>query len=155
MTGKASQAIALEPRVAVSAPRARVVAHPVPKAPADARRFLPLYAALSLAVLTSPVLLDATLANDWSRFWQLIWLGFDLGVAASLVGVAVSAYRRSPWLTGWAATAGGLLACDAWLDVMTASDARHMILTGVIAMTLELPLMALCLTMGSHAGSAP
>jgi hypothetical protein len=151
---KAARALALESHVALAVPRPRSTPRFAPGMHADVRRLFPPFVALSAAVLATPVLLGATITDDWSGFWQLTWLAFDLGLAAALVAVAVSAYRGSPWLEGWAATAGGLLACDAWLDVMTASDSRHMILTGLIAMTLEVPLLALCLLIGSRAGSS-
>jgi hypothetical protein len=78
-------------------------------------------------------------------FWQLTWLGFDLAVAGALIVAAVGALRHSPWSEGSAAVAASLLACNAAVDVTTAPDARHMILAGITAVTVEVPLMALCL----------
>jgi hypothetical protein len=106
---------------------------------------LPLFTVLSVAVLPSPFLLDATLESDWSTFWQLTWLGFDAAVAAALVVAGVGAFRRSSWSEGSAAVAASLLACNATVDVTTAADTRHMILSAIVAVTLEVPLMALCL----------
>jgi hypothetical protein len=47
---------------------------------------------------------------------------FDIVLALLRVGVAVSAWRRSPWLEGAATAAATLLLVDAWFDVLTASS---------------------------------
>lgn len=106
---------------------------------------LPLFAVLSAAVAATPLLLDSTFESDWRRFWQFTWLGFDAAMTAALVIAAVGAFRRSPWSEGSAAVAASLLACNAVVDVTTAADARHIVLAGIAAVTLEVPLMALCL----------
>jgi hypothetical protein len=107
--------------------------------------FLPPFAVLSVAVVVSPIELHATFANDWNTFWQLTWLGFDAAVTGALVVAAVGAFRRSPWSEGAAAVAASVLASNATIDVTTAADTRHMILAAVVAVTLEAPLIALCL----------
>jgi peptidoglycan/LPS O-acetylase OafA/YrhL len=105
----------------------------------------PLFTVLSAAVAASPLLLDSTLESDWRRFWQFTWLGFDAAMTGALVIAAVGAFRRSPWSEGSAAVAASLLACNAVVDVTTAADTRHIVLAGITAVTLEVPLMALCL----------
>jgi hypothetical protein len=133
--------------------RSRERATPVfPAAAYDLRRLwsarpslLPLFTVLSAAVVVSPFLLDSTLESDWHRFWQFTWLGFDAAMTGALVIAAVGAFRRSPWSEGSAAVAASLLACNAVVDVTTAADTRHVVLAGITAVTLEVPLMALCL----------
>jgi hypothetical protein len=105
----------------------------------------PLFTVLSAAVVATPFLLDSTFESDWRRFWQFTWLGFDAAVTGALVVAAVAAFRRSPWSEGSAAVAASLLACNAVVDVTTAADTRHIVLAGITAVTLEVPLMALCL----------
>jgi hypothetical protein len=106
---------------------------------------LPLFMLLSAAVVATPFLLDSTFESDWRRFWQFTWLGFDAAMTGALVVAAVGAFRRSPWSEGSAAVAASLLACNAVVDVTTAADTRHIVLAGITAVTLEVPLMALCL----------
>ena len=82
-----------------------------------------------------------------ANHWAVTWTGFDLALAAGLLSVAIAAYRRSPWLPRLAMMAGTLLACDAWFDVLTASDGTDVQLAILGAVGAELPLAVLCFVM--------
>lgn len=65
--------------------------------------------------------------------------------------MAVSAWRRSPWLEGVATAAAALLVVDAWFDILT--SATHVELGIAIgeAVVVELPLAALCVLLARDA----
>jgi hypothetical protein len=76
--------------------------------------------------------------------WDIAWAGFDLGLALLLFAVAISAWRRSPWLEGAAAAAGALLIVDAWFDIMTSWTHLELAIAIGEAVLVELPLAGLC-----------
>jgi hypothetical protein len=72
-------------------------------------------------------------------------------LAMLLLTVAVTAWRRSPWLEGAATAAAALLFIDAWFDVLTSSSQSELILAVVEAVVVELPLALLCLLLARGA----
>jgi hypothetical protein len=76
--------------------------------------------------------------------WRTVWAGFDVAEALALIGVAITALRRSPWLEVLAAIAGTLLCTDAWFDITLEWGGKHMVSSIVEAAVLELPLAAIC-----------
>jgi hypothetical protein len=76
--------------------------------------------------------------------WRIAWIGFDVGLALTLAGVAVAAYRRSPWLVGVATGATTLLVCDAWFDVLSARSHRELIASLALAVFVEIPGAIVC-----------
>lgn len=76
--------------------------------------------------------------------WDIAWAGFDVGLALLLLGVAVSAWRRSPWLEGTATAAAALLVVDAWFDILTSSTRLELAIAIGEAVLVELPLAGLC-----------
>lgn len=77
--------------------------------------------------------------------WDLAWSGFDVGLAAALLAVAFAAWRQRRWLPAAAGLAAGLLACDAWFDLLTAHTRTELAAAAVLAAVAELPMCALCL----------
>jgi hypothetical protein len=71
--------------------------------------------------------------------------GFDIALVFLLVGVAVAAWLRSPWLEGAATAAATLLFVDAWFDVLTASSRSELVIAIVEAVVVELPIAVFCL----------
>jgi hypothetical protein len=60
-----------------------------------------LFAAAALVLVPWVVFLVRALPSDHrSAHWDVAWGGFDTALALLLVGVAVAAWRRSPWLEG-------------------------------------------------------
>ena len=79
-----------------------------------------------------------------SRRWDVAWTGFDIGLALGFAGTAVAAWRRSPWVTAFAAATGTLLLADAWFDVVLESRGAETRTAIVEAVFAELPVAALC-----------
>ena len=110
-----------------------------------ARWVVPLFAASALFLLPWIVVLARVLpATERAAHWDVAWAGFDAGMALVLLGVAVAAWRRSPWLEGAAAAAATLLVVDAWFDVLTSSTTTGLVAAVAEAVVVELPLAALC-----------
>jgi hypothetical protein len=105
-----------------------------------------LFAAAALVLVPWVVFLVRALpSHHRSAHWDVAWGGFDIALALLLVGVAVAAWRRSPWLEGAATAAATLLFVDAWFDVLTASNRSELVIAIVEAAVVELPIAVLCL----------
>lgn len=76
--------------------------------------------------------------------WRTVWAGFDVAEAAALIGTALTALRRSPWLAPVAAITGTLLCVDAWFDITLEAGGRHLLSSVLEAAFVELPLAAIC-----------
>jgi hypothetical protein len=104
-----------------------------------------LYTAMGIFLVPWAIWLGATLRPDHTTDrWDVVWTGFDLGLALAFVLTAVAAWRRSPWVGALAATSGTLLVVDAWFDIILEShekDIRAAIMRAVLA---EFPVAALC-----------
>jgi hypothetical protein len=108
------------------------------------RLVAPFFAAAGLALLPWTIWLTQRLPNHHTNeHWRALWVGFDLGLAAALIGTAVAAVRRSPWLEASAAVAGTLLLCDVWFDTLLESG-RGLWLALLEAAAVELPLAGIC-----------
>jgi hypothetical protein len=79
-----------------------------------------------------------------TRHWDLIWIGFDLAIAAMLGVTALAARFGRAWLPAAAAASAALLASDAWFDVASARPGRQLIVAGLEAGLAELPLAIVC-----------
>jgi len=105
-----------------------------------------LYGVAALFLVPWVVLLYVSLpASHRAAHWNVAWVGFDVIMAVLLTAVAVSAWRRSPWLEGAATAAGTILIVDAWFDVVTSSSTGEFVLAAAEALFVELPLAYLCL----------
>jgi hypothetical protein len=105
-----------------------------------------LFAAAALVLVPWVVFLVRDLPSDHrSAHWDVAWAGFDLALALLLVGVAVAAWRRSPWLEGAATAAATLLFVDAWFDILTASSREELVAAILEAALVELPMAVLCI----------
>lgn len=102
------------------------------------------FAVAGLALLPWTIWLTQQLpSHHTDEHWRALWVGFDLALAAALIGTAVAAVRRSHAVETLAAVAGTLLLCDVWFDTLLESG--HEFWFAVIeAVTLELPLAAIC-----------
>jgi hypothetical protein len=82
--------------------------------------------------------------------WDLAWAGFDLVLAASVLGTALALVRRSPRLPSLAAASGALLVADAWFDITTASSGQELWPAIGLAAIGELPISALCFVLAAR-----
>jgi hypothetical protein len=104
-----------------------------------------LFAAAAIILVPWVVFLVRDLPSDHrSAHWDVAWGGFDIALALLLVGVAVAAWRRSPWLEGAATAAATLLFVDAWFDILTSSSRSEVIMAIVEAAVVEVPIAVLC-----------
>ena len=113
---------------------------------------VPLFALAAVVLVPTVVLLVVFLpSTHQSEHWDIAWGGFDVVLALLLLAVAVTVWRRSPWLEGAATAAATLLFIDAWFDVLTSSSQAELILALVEAVLVELPLALLCLLLARNA----
>ena len=106
---------------------------------------VPLFALAGIVLVPWTVLLVRSLPSTHAAaHWDIAWAGFDIGLALLLLGVAISGWRRSPWLEGTATAAATLLVVDAWFDVMTSSTHLELAFAIGEAVLIELPLAGLC-----------
>ena len=76
--------------------------------------------------------------------YDLAWIGFDVGLTASVASTAWAGFRGSRWLVPLAAVTGTMLVCDAWFDVVTSQSGGDMWEAIAEAALAELPFAALC-----------
>jgi len=75
---------------------------------------VPLFAVAGIVLVPWILFLVSSLPTTHaSAHWDIAWAGFDLALALILLGVALAAWRRSPWLEGAASAAATLLFVDA------------------------------------------
>jgi hypothetical protein len=86
-----------------------------------------------------------------SAHWDIAWAGFDAALAILLFGVALAAWRRSPWLEGAASATAALLFVDAWFDILTSSSHFELGVSIGEAALVELPLAMICLLLARDA----
>src|SRR5207247_3957638 len=106
----------------------------------------PLFALSAVVLLPWIVLLVVALPSTHrAEHWDVAWAGFDVMLALLLLTVAITAWRRSPWLEGAATAAATLLFVDAWFDVLTSSTQTEFWVSILEPAFVELPLAILCL----------
>ena len=99
---------------------------------------VPLFAVAGIVLVPWTVFLVQSLPSTHAAaHWDIAWAGFDVGLALLLLGVAVSAWRRST-------AAAALLVVDAWFDILTSSTRLELAVAIAEAVLVELPLAALC-----------
>jgi hypothetical protein len=83
--------------------------------------------------------------------YDVMWVGFDIGMWAVLVGLAVAAWRHSTWTEPLAVCAATFLCLDAWFDVVSADSTPRLVSAVLSAVLLELPAAAVCAWIARHA----
>jgi hypothetical protein len=112
-----------------------------------------LLAVLGIGLLPWTIWLGLSLpSRKVAEHWDLAWVGFDLVLAAALLGTALALVGRSPLLRSFAAATGALLVSDAWFDVVTASTSRERWFAVGLAVVGELPLAGLCFALSRPPG---
>jgi HAD superfamily hydrolase (TIGR01490 family) len=110
---------------------------------------------LGVCLLPWTVLLALTLpARHGTTHYGLAWTGFDVALAAVLLGTGIGAARQAAWLQGVAAAAATLLICDAWFDVLSSTSRDEIVTALMLALFVELPVAAACLFVAHHAEEA-
>ena len=105
------------------------------------RRFVVVVTIAALALIPWVIVLAVTLPKHYiAGHWTLTWVGFDLGLLASLGLTAYFAWRRRQAVIGLALISAVLLTCDAWFDITTSSGSVDVVVAVVSAALVELPL---------------
>lgn len=86
-----------------------------------------------------------------TEHYDVLWVGFDLGMWTVIVALAVAALRRSTWTESLAVCAATFLVLDAWFDVVAADTTRQLISALLAAALLELPGAAACVWIARNA----
>jgi hypothetical protein len=111
----------------------------------DRRWPVALLAALGVGLVPWSLWLGLSLpSRKLAEHWDLAWAGFDMLLAASLLGTAATLLRRSALLEAFAAATGALLVADAWFDIVTASSSKERWFAVGLGVVAELPLAAVC-----------
>ncbi len=126
--------------------RPREEVYPSPIARRMRRSRLTLMVAGTIVLIPWMVHLGFTLpANYVAHNWPATWIGFDSLLIAFMVATAVLGWLRRQLVVLPAFTAGVLLICDAWFDIMTA-DPSQVWVSVLTAAVANLPLAVLLIT---------
>ena len=113
---------------------------------------VPLFAVAGIVLVPWILFLVSSLPSTHaSAHWDIAWAGFDAALAVLLFGVALAAWRRSPWLEGAASATATLLFVDAWFDILTSSSHVELGVSIGEAVFVELPLAMVCLLLARDA----
>lgn len=111
----------------------------------------PVFGVCALILLPWIVIAAVTLpSHQLSENYDVAWAGYDVGLLLGLVATALSALRRSRWLTIAASATGALLLADSWFDVLTSPGGWDLAEAVAMALLAELPLAALCFWLAHH-----
>jgi hypothetical protein len=114
--------------------------------PRPPRWAVPLFAVAAMVLVPWVVFLVRILPSEHhATHWDVAWAGFDGTLALVLLGLAVAAWRRSPWLQTFAAASATMLFVDAWFDILTSSTRTELTVAVAEAVLVELPLAVLSL----------
>jgi hypothetical protein len=78
------------------------------------------------------------------HFYDVTWVGYDIGLFVALAAVGWLAHRRSVYVEIAATIAGTMLVVDAWFDVTTSTPGSDRWEAIGMALFIELPIAALC-----------
>lgn len=111
-----------------------------------------LFAACAVILVPWTIYLAVTLPHHIvAHDFDLAWVGFDVALVVVLLGVAVTAFRRSRHLAVAASFAAALLLVDAWFDVVMSRPGAARLEALAMAVVIEVPLAAVCLWLAFHA----
>jgi hypothetical protein len=79
--------------------------------------------------------------------WDVVWVGFDLALAALAAAAVLAFRRRSRWTPVFGGALAAALVCDAWFDVLT-SDGSDRWVAVALALFAELPVAVLAAVVG-------
>lgn len=87
-----------------------------------------------------------------AQHWRVAWIGLDVMETTALAVTGWLVLRRDVRVTMAASAAAAFLIADAWFDITTAQPTWDVLQATMLAVFLELPLVALC---GALAITAP
>lgn len=112
----------------------------------------PLFCALAVALVPWTLWLAVSLpTRHLTSHYDAAWAGFDVALAASLLGTGLGMLRHATWTQGAASSAATLLVCDAWFDVTMSASGREQLVALAMAALVELPLAIACVFVAREA----
>jgi hypothetical protein len=109
------------------------------------RVVIALFGLIGIALVPWGIWLGASLEpQHTTNRWDVVWTGFDIGLALAFGLTAFAAWRRSPWVGALAATTGTLLLVDAWFDIVLESHGSNLRMAIGEALFGEIPVAILC-----------
>jgi hypothetical protein len=109
---------------------------------------------VAVALLPWTAYLSVTLPSEHkSSHWDIVWPGFDIGIALAVGATVVALVRRSPYTPIFSTMAGTVLLCDAWFDTLTSRPGHELAWAAVEAVVAEVPLAAFCFWLALDAES--
>jgi hypothetical protein len=85
--------------------------------------------------------------------WDVLWVGFDLGLAVLAALALAALWRRSRWAPVLGGALAAALVCDAWFDVMTSTGDERLPAIA-LALVVELPVAVIALLVGVRSTSS-
>ena len=83
-------------------------------------------------------------SSHTDRFYDVTWVGFDVGLLGAMAAVVVLAKRRSEYVEVAATVTCTMLIVDAWFDITTSTPGADRWEAIAAAVFVELPIAALC-----------
>ena len=83
--------------------------------------------------------------------YDVLWVGFDIGMWVVILSMAAAAMRRSTRTQPLAVVAATFLVLDAWFDVVSSVSTKQFLAALLAALVLELPGAAVCLWIAHNA----
>jgi hypothetical protein len=115
---------------------------------------VPVFLLFSVALIPWIVWLGFSLpSRHVDRFYDVTWVGFDIGLLLALAAVVWLAQRRSRYVERAAIVAATMLVVDAWFDITTSTPGSDRWQAIGAAVVFELPIAALCWWLARNADS--
>jgi hypothetical protein len=109
---------------------------------------------VAIALLPWTAYLSISLPSEHkSAHWDIVWPGFDIGIALAVSATVIALVRCSAYMSIFATVAGTLLLCDAWFDTLTSRPGSELAWAAVEALVAELPLALFCFWLAVDAES--
>jgi hypothetical protein len=109
---------------------------------------------VAIALLPWTVYLSVTLPSEHtSAHWDIVWPGFDIGIALAVGATVFTLVRCSAYMPIFSTVAGTLLLCDAWFDTLTSKPGNELAWAAVEAVVAEIPLAVFCFWLAVDAES--
>jgi hypothetical protein len=109
---------------------------------------------VAIALLPWTAYLSVTLPSEHkSAHWDIVWPGFDIGIALAVGATVVALVRCSTYMPIFSTIAGTVLLCDAWFDTLTSRPGNELAWAALEAVVAEVPLAAFCFWLAVDAES--
>jgi hypothetical protein len=105
----------------------------------------PVFALFLTALVPWIIWLGVSLPSSHTdHFYDVTWVGFDIGLFLALAAVVWLSHQRSTYVEIASTVAGTLLVVDAWFDITTSTPGWDRWEAIGMAVLVELPIAGLC-----------